>query len=76
MSSDATPQATPKQRPSRAQRLAVAGFLAAFGLTMLTVLLTGLAVKARRSHGPEGSPPAAGAAAEHARDGEDAPGPR
>ena len=32
--------------PTRAQRLAAAGFLGAFGLTILTVLLTGLKVGA------------------------------
>ena len=37
----------PSSRPSRAQRIVAAGFLGAFGLTILTVLLTGLAV---RSH--------------------------
>jgi hypothetical protein len=60
MSSDA-PQPTPA-RPSGAQRLAVAAFLLAFGLTILTVILTGLAVKAPRSHEP--APAAAGAAPE------------
>ena len=74
MSSDATPPATPNRR-TRAQRLAVVGFFVALGLTMLTVLLT--AVNTRRSHEPEGSPPAAsGAAPEHPRGGEDVPGPR
>src|SRR5262252_5417629 len=47
-------------RPTRAQRLVAWGFLAAFGLTIITVLLTGLKVGA--PHGPRGSeqtPPAA-----------------
>ncbi|HEX5046579.1 MAG TPA: hypothetical protein VFX89_05615 [Gammaproteobacteria bacterium] len=44
MPSDPTQPAAPKQ-PSRAQRIAVLGFLFAFGLTILTVLLTGLATR-------------------------------
>jgi hypothetical protein len=55
MPSDATQPATPK-RPSRAQRIAVLGFLFAFGLTILTVLLTGLAT---RSHDRADAPGAA-----------------
>lgn len=54
MPSDATQPDTPK-RPSRAQRIAVLGFLFAFGLTILTVLLTGLAT---RSHERAGAPAA------------------
>ena len=47
-------------RPTRAQRLVAWGFLAAFGLTIITVLLTGLKVGAPA--GPrtsEQTPPAA-----------------
>ena len=47
-------------RPTRAQRLVAWGFLAAFGLTIITVLLTGLKVGAPA--GPrttEQAPPAA-----------------
>jgi hypothetical protein len=40
----------------------VAAFLVAFGLTILTVILTGLAVKAPRSHESTAAP--AGAAPE------------
>jgi hypothetical protein len=44
-------------RPTRAQRLAVAGFLAAFGLTIITVLLTGYFVRLAASrHRPEPGP--------------------
>ena len=39
-------EATKPPPPTRAQRLAAAGFLGAFGLTILTVLLTGLKVGA------------------------------
>jgi hypothetical protein len=43
-----TQESTPTPRSSRrAQRIVAAGFLGAFGLTIVTVLLTGLAV---RSH--------------------------
>lgn len=68
MPSDAPPQATPN-RPSRAQRIAVAGFLFAFGLTLLTVLLTGLATK-RHSDELAHAPPqaASGAVPEPAGD--------
>ena len=55
MPSDATQPPTPK-RPSRAQRIMVLGFLFAFALTILTVLLTGLATKSSRS--PVGVPAA------------------
>jgi predicted lipid-binding transport protein (Tim44 family) len=51
-------------RPTRAQRLVAAGFLGAFGLTIITVLLTGLEVGSpgtRRA--PEPAP--AGAAPSH-----------
>ncbi len=37
------------QRPPRGSRLAAAGFIGAFGLSIVTVLLTGLAVHAPRS---------------------------
>src|SRR5688572_2923528 len=37
-----------RPRPTRAQRIVAAAFLGAFGLTMLTVLLTGLWVRAPR----------------------------
>jgi len=43
-------------RPTRGQRLVAAGFLGAFGLTILTVLLTGLKVGAPR--GPRTAPAA------------------
>ena len=36
----------------------MAAFLVAFGLTILTVILTGLAVKAPRSHEPAAAPTA------------------
>jgi hypothetical protein len=50
----------PRPRPTRAQRIVAAGFLGAFGLTILTVLLTGLWVRAPRSRpGVEPAPPAA-----------------
>src|SRR5262245_47822961 len=39
-------EANPPAPPTRAQRLAAFGFLGAFGLTILTVLLTGLSVGA------------------------------
>jgi hypothetical protein len=48
-----------RPRPTRAQRIVAAGFLSAFGLTMLTVLLTGLWVRAPRPRaGVEAAPPA------------------
>ncbi len=51
-----------RPRPTRAQRIVAAAFLGAFGLTMLTVLLTGLAVRAPRSGtNPYAPPPAAAA---------------
>lgn len=68
MPSDATPQAT-RNRPSRAQRIAVAGFLFAFGLTLLTVLLTGLATK-RHSDGPAHPPASAASGAAPERPGD------
>jgi len=50
--------------PTRAQRLAAAGFLGAFGLTILTVLLTGLKVGAPAArHVFQPAPVAAGASA-------------
>ena len=50
-----------RPKPTRAQRIVAAGFLAAFGLTIITVLLTGLWVRAPRSHtGAEAPAPAAG----------------
>lgn len=45
-----------RTRPTRAQRLVALGFLGAFGLTILTVLLTGLWVRSPSSHRDE--PPA------------------
>ena len=45
-----------RTRPTRAQRLVAFGFLGAFGLTILTVLLTGLWVRSPGSHREE--PPA------------------
>ena len=42
-------------RPTRAQRLVAFGFLGAFGLTILTVLLTGLWVRA--PHARRDAPP-------------------
>jgi hypothetical protein len=48
-----------RPRPTRAQRIVAAGFLGAFGLTVLTVLLTGLWVRAPRTRaGVEPPPPA------------------
>jgi hypothetical protein len=44
-----------RTRPTRAQRLVAAGFLGAFGLTILTVLLTGLWV--RSPHARRDEPP-------------------
>ena len=53
MRPDANPPAT-RKTPSRAQRIVVLGFLFAFGLTLLTVLLTGLATRSRdRGDAPE-----------------------
>jgi hypothetical protein len=51
---------TQPPRPTRAQRIVAAAFLGAFGLTMLTVLLTGLAVRAPRSPTGADAPPPAG----------------
>jgi hypothetical protein len=48
-----------RTRPTRAQRLVAFGFLGAFGLTILTVLLTGLWVRspsARREEPPPETP--------------------
>jgi hypothetical protein len=51
-------------RPTRAQRLAAFGFLGAFGLTILTVLLTGLRVGAPAAgHVLHPAPPAAASGA-------------
>jgi hypothetical protein len=50
-----------RPRPTRAQRIVAAGFLGAFGLTIITVLLTGLAVRAphlRARSEPPARPPA------------------
>jgi hypothetical protein len=58
--------------PTRAQRLVAAGFLGAFGLTMLTVLLTGLFVRAPRTRAGAEPPPSA-AAVEPGAEGEAAP---
>ena len=50
--------------PTRAQRLAAAGFLGAFGLTILTVLLTGLKVGAPAArHVLQPAPAAVGSSA-------------
>ena len=46
-----------RPRPTRAQRITAAGFLGAFGLTIVTVLLTGLSVRSPRS-GADAPPPA------------------
>ena len=43
-------QSAARPAPRRASRIVAAGFLGAFGLTVLTVLLTGLWVRAPRSH--------------------------
>jgi hypothetical protein len=59
MSADQPNERTEKLRPTRAQRIVAAGFLAAFALTIITVLLTGLWVRAPHSRG---ATPAAGAA--------------
>jgi hypothetical protein len=59
-------------RPTRGQRLAAAAFLGAFGLTILTVLLTGLRVGAPSARHLLG--PAAGAGTP-AVEGEPAPAP-
>lgn len=48
-----------RPRPTRAQRITAAGFLGAFGLTIVTVLLTGLSVRSPRSS--EDAPPPANA---------------
>jgi hypothetical protein len=42
---ETTPTAPPRPKPTRAQRIVAFTFLGAFGLTMLTVVLTGLAVR-------------------------------
>lgn len=47
-----------RPRPTRAQRIVAAGFLGAFGLTIITVLLTGLWVRSPTRRGAE-APPAA-----------------
>ncbi len=48
------PAAPPRPKPTRAQRLVAFTFLGAFGLTMLTVVLTGLYVRSPSSRrGPE-----------------------
>ena len=51
-------QAEQPQRPTRAQRLVAIGFLAAFALTIITLLFTGLEVGAPRGarQAPEASP--------------------
>ena len=59
MTSDAPPQSPAARRPTRAQRLVVLTFFIAFGFTILTVLFTALAVKARRSHDSADAPAAA-----------------
>lgn len=41
--------ATPRPKPTRAQRIAAFAFLGAFALTMLTVILTGLYVRSPSS---------------------------
>ena len=57
--------------PTRAQRLAAFGFLGAFGLTILTVLLTGLRVGAPAAgHVLHPAPPAAETTAPSERAGE------
>lgn len=51
-----------RPRPTRGQRIAAAAFLGAFGLTILTVLLTGLAglwVRSPRSQADAEPPPPA-----------------
>ena len=49
-----------RPRPTRAQQITAWGFLGAFGLTIITVLLTGLWVRAPRPRaGAEPPPPAA-----------------
>jgi hypothetical protein len=47
-----------RPRPTRAQRIVAAGFLGAFSLTIITVLLTGLWVRSPTRRGAE-APPAA-----------------
>jgi hypothetical protein len=44
-STETTPAAPQRPKPTRAQRIVAFTFLGAFGLTMLTVVLTGLAVR-------------------------------
>ena len=46
-----------RPQPTRAQRITAAAFLGAFGLTIVTVLLTGLAVRSPHS-GADAPPPA------------------
>jgi hypothetical protein len=46
-------------RPTRAQRIVAAGFLFAFALTIITVLLTGLWVRSPSRRGALEEPPAA-----------------
>jgi hypothetical protein len=42
---ETTPVARPRPKPTRAQRIVAFTFLGAFGLTMLTVIMTGLSVR-------------------------------
>lgn len=46
---ETTPPAAPRPKPTRAQRIVAFTFLGAFGLTMLTVVLTGLSVRSPSS---------------------------
>jgi len=48
-----TAKAAEHRKPTRGQRAAAFGFIGAFGLTMLTVVLTGLYVRSPRARAPE-----------------------
>lgn len=50
------PSVPQRPKPTRAQRVVAFAFLGAFGLTMLTVVLTGLYVRSPRSRGVPDAP--------------------
>jgi hypothetical protein len=62
-----------RPRPTRAQRLVAFAFLGAFGLTIVTVLFTGLMARSAKKRHEEPAPIAA--PAEPSRDAPEAPNP-